>query len=89
MDEGWALAEFEFQFEGCLVSFEDGPKSYSELQELLPASPPHPSIQLRCYCDSKEFGVFLVEDEESFRRAVETRGKKITLMLRHERVGGC
>lgn len=86
METRTAGPEFEFLFEECLVAFEDGPKSYVELVQLLPASEQSGSFRLCCYCVSKESGSFLVEDEDSFLRAVGCGKPRVRLVLRHEKV---
>lgn len=73
------LPEFEFHFDDCIVAFEDGPKSYQDLKDLLPASP-----SLLCYSRSKETGLFPVLDEASFQRALKVGDKKVSFLLRQE-----
>lgn len=78
------LQEFEFLFEDCLVAFENGPKSYQELVDLLPAAAPNSSVKLHCYYRCKDTGLFPVQDEPSFQRALLLGGQKVTFLLRHE-----
>ncbi len=78
------LPEFEFHFEDCIVAFEDGPKSYQDLIDLLPASSPNPSSRLRCYFRSKATGLFPIHDEASFQSALRSGGNKVTFLLRPE-----
>ena len=73
------LPEFEFHFDDCVVAFEDGPKSYQDLLDLLPASP-----SLHCYFRSKETGLFPVLDEASFQRALGSGAQKVSFVLRQE-----